>query len=123
MFRVYSPSATEPWPRVPLSIASSKALSYPGLIRALTKYRTGLRLLLRVGLPVFQEPRNAKSAATWRFYPSGFHPSAGMDMGGDKPGPHVIAADGCEAPGQIGLSRCVRQSSSAAARGPRKRKR
>ena len=37
MFRKYSPSATEPCPRVPSSIAFSRLRSHPGFTRALTK--------------------------------------------------------------------------------------
>src|ERR1700681_3309476 len=39
MFRKYSPPAAEPWPRVPFSIAFSRAPSQPGFTRALTRYR------------------------------------------------------------------------------------
>src|SRR5947209_6134351 len=39
MLRRYSPSATDPEPSVPRSIASTSARSRPGFTRALTRYR------------------------------------------------------------------------------------
>src|SRR5437879_2643002 len=53
MFRRYSPSATEPWPRVPFSMALRSAASRPGLTRARTRYRITVLIL----------PKN------WRFLP------------------------------------------------------
>src|SRR6266403_1841511 len=45
MFRRYSPSATEPWPRVPFSMALRSAASRPGLTRARTRYRITVLIL------------------------------------------------------------------------------
>src|SRR4051812_5203419 len=54
MFRVYSPRATEPWPSVSFSIASSKSTSQPGFTLALTRYR--ITLLLHVSCSKYPWP-------------------------------------------------------------------
>src|SRR5712691_477136 len=45
MFRRYSPSATEPAPRLPVSIASRSVRWQPALLRARTRYRMSVPIL------------------------------------------------------------------------------
>src|SRR5579863_9406901 len=51
MFRRYSPSATDPAPSVPPSMASSSARSQPGFTRARTRYRMVTYILTGIVMP------------------------------------------------------------------------
>src|SRR5579859_1815565 len=77
MFRRYSPSATEPSPSVPFSMALRSAFSLPGFTRALTKYRILLLyyraqncVMLESGMegPVFDETfrKQFENLLKWR---------------------------------------------------------